>query len=70
MLITITDQWVKITILEYGKSARSKRKKKKKTETLDFIKMKTSVQRTPSRKHKGNPQSGRKYLQITYLTIK
>lgn len=33
MLITITDQWVKITILEYGKSARSKRKKKKNRNT-------------------------------------
>ena len=42
--------------------------KKKIVGKLDFMKIKTFVyQKTLSTKQKGNPQNGRKYLQIIYL---
>lgn len=41
---------------------------KKKIGKLDIIKLKTSVlQRSPSRRWKDNPQSGKRFLQIAYL---
>ena len=42
---------------------------KGKIDKLDFMKTKNFVhQKTPSTQPKGNPQNGRKYLQIIYLT--
>lgn len=70
MLITITDQWVKITILEYGKSARSKREKKKKNRNTGFYQNENLCAKDTIKKTQATHRVEGKYLQITYLTIK